>query len=207
MIALYYLSLFEYIYFSVKMVNDVELLFSAEEVWHVDDEIQFNFSPDYSPSISASSSYEEFDSPFTVPFMVTEKCFQRAPSLSESNRILHFLSMDSSYYCDPEYMRYHPDLNIQMRVMLIDWMVDVSVEFLLHRETLHLAVSIMDRFLSHSTDMKRARYQTLGITALFIAAKFEEIHPPKMKQFVAVCDGACSSSQIEELELEILFVI
>lgn len=43
----------------------------------------------------------------------------------------------------------------------------------LHRETLHLAVDFVDRYLSATRDIKKDCLQLLGISALFIAAKLE----------------------------------
>ncbi|KAB7504540.1 G1/S-specific cyclin-E1 [Armadillidium nasatum] len=43
-----------------------------------------------------------------------------------------------------------------------------------------------------------------GITCLFIAAKIEEIYPPKLSEFSYVTDGACTDEEILEYELIIL---
>jgi cyclin E len=43
-----------------------------------------------------------------------------------------------------------------------------------------------------------------GITCLFIAAKIEEIYPPKLPEFVYVTDGACSYEEIQSMELVVL---
>ena len=44
----------------------------------------------------------------------------------------------------------------------------------------------------------------LGVTCLFIAAKIEEIYPPKLQEFAYVTDGACSEDEILSMELVIL---
>jgi hypothetical protein len=43
----------------------------------------------------------------------------------------------------------------------------------LHRETLHLAVDFVDRYLALTTDVRKDCLQLLGISALFVAAKLE----------------------------------
>ena len=43
-----------------------------------------------------------------------------------------------------------------------------------------------------------------GITCLIIAAKIEEIYPPKLQEFAYVTDGACSEEEILSMELVIL---
>ena len=38
-----------------------------------------------------------------------------------------------------------PDINMNMRAILVDWLVEVSEEYKLHDETLFLAVNYIDR--------------------------------------------------------------
>lgn len=45
-----------------------------------------------------------------------------------------------------------------------------------------------------------------GITCLFLAAKVEEIYPPKVTEFAYVTDGACTESAILEHEMSVLSV-
>jgi cyclin-A len=51
----------------------------------------------------------------------------------------------------------------------VDWLVEVAEEFKLHAETLHLAVSYVDRFLTMNV-VARNKLQLLGVTALLVAA-------------------------------------
>ena len=74
----------------------------------------------------------------------------------------------------------------------------------LHRETLYLGVDFLDRYLSSTCDMPRSRLQLVGITCLFVAAKIEEIYPPKLREFAFVTDGACSEEEITTMELVVL---
>lgn len=71
------------------------------------------------------------------------------------------------------YLEAHPDLNPGMRAIMVDWMMEVCQEFLLKRETLHLAVSYVDRFLSRTRDCHKLRVQLVGVAALCIASKVE----------------------------------
>jgi cyclin A len=56
-----------------------------------------------------------------------------------------------------------------MRSILVDWMVEVAEEYKLERETLCLAVSFVDRFLSVMA-VARNKLQLVGTAAMFIAA-------------------------------------
>ncbi len=99
-----------------------------------------------------------------------------------------------------------PQIRGEMRCKLVNWMVEVALHFHLHRETLHLAVYYVDRLLTVERNVKRADFQLVGVAALFIAAKLEEIYPPKLKAFSELCDGVCSTRDIFHMELRILTV-
>ena len=59
-----------------------------------------------------------------------------------------------------------------MRRTLIVWLVEVHREYHLRQETLHLTVNILDRYCSIKT-CNREHYQLLGMTCLWLAAKYE----------------------------------
>ena len=44
------------------------------------------------------------------------------------------------------YMEKQPDITMNMRQILVDWLVEVSEEYKLQTETLHLAVNYIDRY-------------------------------------------------------------
>lgn len=71
------------------------------------------------------------------------------------------------------YMQKQSTVNETMRSILIDWLVDVSVHFELQNETLHLAVSYLDRVLSE-TNLDKSKLQLLGVTCMKIADVFNE---------------------------------
>ena len=55
-------------------------------------------------------------------------------------------------------------------------------------------------------DIQKSRLQLVGVTALFIASKLEEIYPPKLSEFSYVTDGACTDDEILMQELVMLKV-
>lgn len=50
-------------------------------------------------------------------------------------------------------------------------------------------------------------YQLLGVTAMLIASKYEEIYPPEIRDFVFMTDNAYTKEQILLKEAEILTVL
>ncbi|KAJ6649296.1 G1/S-specific cyclin-E [Pseudolycoriella hygida] len=105
---------------------------------------------------------------------------------------------------DPEMFAHHSALDPRMRAILLDWLVEVCEVYKLHRETYYLAVDYLDRYLSANTDTPKTRLQLIGITSLFIAAKVEEIYPPKITEFAYVTDGACEEEDIINQEPSLL---
>jgi len=49
----------------------------------------------------------------------------------------------------------------------------VSDVYQLRRETFHVAVDFVDRYLSQTSDVAKRQLQLVGISALFVAAKVE----------------------------------
>eukprot|EP00158_Paraphelidium_tribonemae_P006470 Partr_v1_DN27832_c1_g2_i1_m23265 putative g2 mitotic-specific len=104
---------------------------------------------------------------------------------------------------DPNYMLKQKELRWKMRSILIDWLVEVHHKFKLLPETLFLTINIIDRFLSSRTVMF-AKLQLVGVTAMFIAAKFEEVFAPSINQFVYMTDGGYTTEEIIKAERAIL---
>jgi len=107
---------------------------------------------------------------------------------------------------DFNYMRIQPSINPRMRMVLIDWMVEVQLKFRMTAETLYLAVNIVDKYLQRKA-ITREKLQLLGVTALHIASKFEEIYSIDIQDFVFICDSACSAADIIAFENEVLHTI
>jgi len=95
------------------------------------------------------------------------------------------------------------DWDEKTRAAVVDLLVGVQVQFVLRSETLFLAVSLLDRFLK-AKPVKCEDVQLVGIAAMFTAAKFEEIDPPDVQDFVHVTAQACSTEKIFEMEVVML---
>ncbi|XP_076835925.1 G2/mitotic-specific cyclin-B3-like [Brachyhypopomus gauderio] len=102
-----------------------------------------------------------------------------------------------------DYMHTQPDLNGDMRGILVDWMVEVQENFELNHETLYLGVKLTDHYLA-VTVVPRESLQLIGSTAMFIAAKFEEQCPPSIDDFLYICDDAYKKQEFIVMERNIL---
>lgn len=104
------------------------------------------------------------------------------------------------------YMKKQQDITGSMRSILIDWLVEVSEEYKLHTETLYLAVNYTDRFLSQMSVL-RGKLQLVGTASMYIAAKYEEISPPDVTEFVYITDDTYTKKQVLRMEHLLLKVL
>ncbi|VVC91686.1 cyclin-A2 [Leptidea sinapis] len=107
---------------------------------------------------------------------------------------------------NPRYMRKQPDITPAMRSILVDWLVEVCDEYNQQSETLHLAVSYVDRFLSYMS-VVRTKLQLVGTAATYIASKYEEVYPPEVSEFVYITDDTYTKKEVLRMEHLILKVL
>jgi len=107
------------------------------------------------------------------------------------------------YSIGPNFMKIQKDINEKMRAILIDWLVEVHQRFNLTHETLFLTINIIDRYISYR-EILRTQLQLVGVAALFIACKYEEILCPDIRDFVYITDKTYSKSEILNMERDIL---
>lgn len=144
---------------------------------------------------------------FSNYFTTCTKDHSPLPTLSwaDSDEVWEtMLQKDREYKRDSLYIRKHPSLQPRMRSVLLDWLIEVCEVYRLHRETFYLAVDYVDRYLSTQRNIPKTRLQLVGVTALFVAAKNEEIYPPKLSEFAYVTDGACTEEEILQQEMLLL---
>jgi cyclin B len=100
-------------------------------------------------------------------------------------------------------MKNQKEINEKMRSILVDWIIDVHYKFGFTDETLYMTVSIIDRYLTIN-QIKRSNFQLLGITALMIACKHEEIDLPKIDDFIYITDNAYVKNEVIKMEEDVL---
>ena len=83
-----------------------------------------------------------------------------------SNEIyLYMLERELKFLPDPTYMNKQPEINSKMRAMLVDWLIDVGIEYELENETVFLTINYIDQFLSSLT-ISLQNFQLLGMFKL-----------------------------------------
>ncbi|CAL4957152.1 unnamed protein product [Urochloa decumbens] len=101
------------------------------------------------------------------------------------------------------YMSSQDEITERMRAILIDWIIEVQHRLTLMPETLYLTVYVIDLYLSMENVPKK-ELQLVGVSAMLIASKYEEIWAPLVKDLLCLCDNAYSREQVLAKEKAIL---
>jgi len=107
---------------------------------------------------------------------------------------------------DADYMSRQPNINRKMRAILVDWVVEVHKKYDFKSETLFLSVNLIDRYMSLAT-VSRRNLQLVGVTAMLIASKYEEVRLPEVNEFVRITDNAYTCAEVLETECTMLATI
>ena len=83
-----------------------------------------------------------------------------------------------------------------LKILLI--LCQVHYKFELMDETLFLTVNIIDRFLEKQV-VPRKKLQLVGVTAMLLACKYEEVSVPVVEDLVLISDRAYTKGQILEM--------
>jgi len=119
-----------------------------------------------------------------------------------------------SVYCEKEEIQWsvrprnglkdiQNDISANMRDILVNWLNEVVDDFQLNKHTLFLAIELVDRVLESQVICK-SKLQLVGITCLFIAAKYEEVSVPPMQNFVDITNSSYSCNELLNSERQIL---
>lgn len=116
------------------------------------------------------------------------------------------------------------DINEKMRAILVDWLIEVNEmfttnqnvnkradserfyssdlqvhdKFELMKETLFLTINLIDRFLSQQT-VVRKKLQLVGLVALLLACKYEEVSVPVVGDLILISDKAYTRKEVLEM--------
>lgn len=113
------------------------------------------------------------------------------------------LKNEHKWEVDSTYMANQTKINETIRSTLIDWIIQIHYNFKLLPESLFLTVNIIDRYFEKETVSKK-EVQLVGITAMLIATKYEEIYPPLLKDFVFITDNSYTAEDVLQMEIRIL---
>jgi hypothetical protein len=85
-------------------------------------------------------------------------------------------------------------------------LTQVHDKFDLMKETLFLTVSLIDRFLSKQT-MVRKKLQLVGLVAMLLACKYEEVSVPIVGDLILISDKAYTKKEVLEMVLSFAVIM
>jgi len=104
------------------------------------------------------------------------------------------------------YMASQSDINIKMRAILVDWLIEMHDKFNFKSQTLYQTIWLIDTYLSLKY-IKRSNFQLLGLGCMYISCKFNEIFYPILKDCIEISDGAYTKEDLLNIEKDILKTI
>lgn len=116
------------------------------------------------------------------------------PSMPLAHAALLTYTQDS-VMPNPDYMDGQNEITWAMRQTLVDWLLQVHLRYHMLPETLWIAVNIVDRFLTKRV-VSLVKLQLVGVTAMFIAAKYEEILAPSVEEFAFMTENGYTKEEI-----------
>ncbi|CAI4046761.1 hypothetical protein N7582_003891 [Saccharomyces uvarum] len=177
--------------------SDGEMIETTEE------DVGSTFEP-LSP-INNDEIQNELDKAFekyfqSVPDPLDDDTHDVVMAVEYASEIFYYLKeLEVKYRPNPYYMQNQVELTWPFRRTMIDWLVQLHFRFQLLPETLYLTINIVDRFLSKKT-VTLNRFQLVGVSALFIAAKFEEINCPTLDDLVYMLENTYNRDDIIKAE-------
>jgi Cyclin, N-terminal domain len=83
-------------------------------------------------------------------------------------------------------------------MLVLSALIQVHYKFELMDETLYLTVNIIDRFLERQ-NVQRKKLQLVGVTAMLLACKYEEVSVPVVEDLVLISDRAYTRQEILDM--------
>lgn len=159
------------------------------------------------PKAQAQAQTVEHGFPAGVEDLDSEDLDDPLMAAEYANDIFEYLrDLECKSIPNPQYMNHQDDIGWRTRGILIDWLIEVHTRFHLLPETLFLTINIIDRFLSKKV-VQLDRLQLVGIAAMFIASKYEEVLSPHVANFKHVADDGFTEEEILSAERFILGIL
>lgn len=102
----------------------------------------------------------------------------------------HLLNMEGKMLPNLSLIQQQPEINLKMRPLLLDFLMDVTNKLNLSKSTFPLTVNLIDRYCSIRI-VKKQHYQLLGLTSLWISCKnLDSKH--KIPSLFDLCKMCCN---------------
>ncbi|KAG1370982.1 putative G2/mitotic-specific cyclin S13-7 [Cocos nucifera] len=124
------------------------------------------------------------------------------PHLLANAQLTAVATADKNSNRPNDYMDSQAEINEEKIAILAEWLIEVHHKFGLMPEILYLTFYIIDRYLSMET-VRRRELPLVGVTAMLIACKYEDIRALEVSSFACILGSAYSREKILSKEKEI----
>ena len=95
------------------------------------------------------------------------------------------------------YMNNLNNLTIKKRIILLDWLMEISFQLHFKRETYYLAITLIDIYFSILNESpKLNEIQLIGLACLLISNKIDNVSIPSIKVFAYSCEFCYTNQEI-----------
>ena len=115
------------------------------------------------------------------------------------SKIMSYLFEKESKQIKPKTQSMNLFLTTKLRVSLYDGFFGISKSLKLRDRTLFLSLELIEVYLSANL-VKKDSLKMMGVSAMFMAAKYEEIYPPKMSSFLRSIGNSATKEELLDFE-------
>uniref|UniRef100_A0A1A9UF45 Uncharacterized protein n=1 Tax=Glossina austeni TaxID=7395 RepID=A0A1A9UF45_GLOAU len=119
----------------------------------------------------------------------------------------YLFKLESEQPIGKNHLNGQKEIDAANRSILIDWINEIHLHFHMNDEVFQLTVAIIDRYLQIVKDTQLTQFQLVGVTAFFLAAKYEQSQPPSFNNLLQLTDESYTDSQMRQMELKILRIL
>jgi len=103
------------------------------------------------------------------------------------------------------YMHRQQEMDTRSHASLVNWMVEIHLRLRLEPATLYLGVSLLDQYCE-SNQVELSELLLVGMTALFLASKFEETRgkPPDVDLCLYAMTNTHTREELLQMEMKML---
>ena len=135
---------------------------------------------------------------------VVRRQLQPAVCDDEYQDMYEIIKANEAYYQpDKDFLKNQIDINCKMYTILMDWLVDVSVEYNLKPQTKALYTNYIQRFIGQKV-IPRNELQLVGCACALIASKYEEIDPVTVDDLTYISDHSFKREKLIDMEALVL---
>lgn len=107
---------------------------------------------------------------------------------------------------DTCYIYKNSEVSFIERSYMIDWLINIHFKLNLCQDTLFFAVYIIDKFLLKK-EIPKNKLQLVGLSALMISCKFEEVICPTLNNLTVLSDNKVTEDDIKKAEKYMLHIL